>query len=155
LTKYQRVPLHEPPYRRRILPSAVLIRRQFGIERQALVCEQVAAPAVARRRDALKFSIGVQRGDVIVDDGVVIHVDVAIAISVEAFAVTARPVVVAPAGTAAGPGCDVLGVHVAIVVEVEGVSRHVSLELPVGEYQYCSMTLPVRSVSPVTFQFAS
>jgi hypothetical protein len=62
LTKYQRIPLHEPPRRRCILPRAVLVRRQFGIERQALVREQVSASAVAGRRDALKLGIGVQRG---------------------------------------------------------------------------------------------
>jgi hypothetical protein len=99
-----------------------------------LVGEQVAAPAVARRRNALQGGFAVAGGEEVIDDRVVIHVDVAIAVGVEAFAVAACAVVVAPAGAAGCPGCDVLGVHVAVIVEVEGVSRDVGLKLPVRGY---------------------
>jgi hypothetical protein len=111
-----------------------VISIEFGVERQALVCEEVSAPAVAGRWDALQGGFAVAGGHVVVDDRVVIHIDVAIAVGVEAFAVAGRTVIVAPARSAGCPGCDVLGVHVTIVVEVERMSGHVGLELPVRGY---------------------
>jgi hypothetical protein len=100
-SNYCLLSLHESLRPRRILPRPVLVRRQFGVERQSLVREEVSAPAVAGRGDALQGGFAVPGGHVVVDDRVVIHIDVPIAVGVEAFAVAARPVVVAPAGSAA------------------------------------------------------